>query len=119
MELSQTSSAWGNRDSGGQDTIKKFLGEELLGRGDHAIFAPLFLVAGHGFGDAVGKMREIWRPFINLWPLHTCSRLETSKKHLETATFIAANETKAHRWWAVNVGTSRKTSRELSPFLLL
>jgi hypothetical protein len=27
------------------------------------------------------------------------------KGHLETVTFIAANEERSHKWWAVNVGT--------------
>ena len=27
------------------------------------------------------------------------------KGHLETVTFIAANENESHKWWAVNVGT--------------
>jgi len=30
------------------------------------------------------------------------------KGHLETVTFIAANETETHKWWAVNVGTFEK-----------
>jgi hypothetical protein len=28
--------------------------------------------------------------------------------HLETVTFIAANENESHKWWAVNVGTFEK-----------
>lgn len=28
--------------------------------------------------------------------------------YLETVTFIAANETESHKWWAVNVGTFEK-----------
>jgi hypothetical protein len=28
--------------------------------------------------------------------------------HLETVTFIAANEHESHKWWAVNVGTFEK-----------
>ena len=30
------------------------------------------------------------------------------KGHLETVTFIAANENETHKWWAVNVGTFEK-----------
>ena len=30
------------------------------------------------------------------------------KGHLETVTFIAANENQTHKWWAVNVGTFEK-----------
>ena len=30
------------------------------------------------------------------------------KGHVETVTFIAANETETHKWWAVNVGTFEK-----------
>jgi hypothetical protein len=30
------------------------------------------------------------------------------KGHLDTVTFIAANETQTHKWWAVNVGTFEK-----------
>jgi hypothetical protein len=40
------------------------------------------------------------------------------KGHLETVTFIAANEKETHRWWAVNVGTFEKDfSRIVSPEL--
>jgi hypothetical protein len=40
------------------------------------------------------------------------------KGHLETVTFIAANEQETHRWWAVNVGTFEKDfSRIVSPEL--
>ena len=36
------------------------------------------------------------------------------KGHLETVTFIAANENETHIWWAVNVGTFERTLRRLS-----
>jgi hypothetical protein len=40
------------------------------------------------------------------------------KGHLETVTFIAANETESHKWWAVNVGTFEKDfTRIVSPEL--
>src|SRR5271170_1104644 len=55
--------AGGEFVGGFEDAVQKLLGtvdavgltEELLGGGDHAVFAPLFFVAGHGFGDAVGE----------------------------------------------------------------
>ena len=34
------------------------LGEEWLGGGDHAVFAPFLVVRVHGFGDAVGEGEE-------------------------------------------------------------
>jgi hypothetical protein len=38
--------------------------------------------------------------------------------HLETVTFIAANENESHKWWAVNVGTFEKDfTRIVSPEL--
>lgn len=40
------------------------------------------------------------------------------KGHLETVTFIAANENESHKWWAVNVGTFEKDfTRIVSPEL--
>ena len=40
------------------------------------------------------------------------------KGHLETVTFIAANEKETYRWWAVNVGTFEKDfCRIVSPEL--
>ena len=40
------------------------------------------------------------------------------KGHLETVTFIAANEKETHKWWSVNVGTFEKDfSRIVSPEL--
>jgi hypothetical protein len=40
------------------------------------------------------------------------------KGHLETVTFIAANENESHRWWAVNVGTFEKDfTKNVSPEL--
>lgn len=45
------------------------------------------------------------------------------KGHLETVTFIAANENESHRWWSVNVGTyemdfKRIVSPELAQHLI-
>ena len=40
------------------------------------------------------------------------------KGHLETVTFIAANDQETHRWWSVNVGTFEKDfTRIVSPEL--
>jgi hypothetical protein len=46
------------------------------------------------------------------------------KGHLETVTFIAANDQEAHRWWAVNVGTfeqdfARIVSPEMAEHIVL
>ena len=35
------------------------------------------------------------------------------KGHLETVTFIAANEERSHKWWAVNVGTFESDFRKV------
>jgi hypothetical protein len=45
------------------------------------------------------------------------------KGHLETVTFIAANEDQSHKWWSVNVGTyetdfKRIVSPELAQHLV-
>jgi hypothetical protein len=38
------------------------------------------------------------------------------KGHLETVTFIAANDKETHRWWGVNVGTFEQDfARIVSP----
>jgi hypothetical protein len=40
------------------------------------------------------------------------------KGHLETVTFVAANEEASHKWWAVNVGTFESDfSKIVSPEL--
>jgi len=51
---------------GGENAVEELLGgvhavglgEELVGCGDHAVFAPFFVFAIHGFGDAVGVGEE-------------------------------------------------------------